>query len=265
MTPFRFPVEVFRNTEKRLIRYSLTVTDDVVKDHLSRCETEAVRRIEPDVHHLQPSTTIYVASLLLGLLPSGSCASHIASHIRSIVYLMHNAFECFPSLANQRRGALVGDRSVNPGSSMVHSTLDKGALRVSRTEESQVGQEQHPASLGEGKGRQDEAEQESKLERGDEIHAAVIVLLDELSNGLSERRLLGSGSWRSGRSRTRCILWWLQGGKQVGPGVCRDVEDGVHAEGQQSQGNLAGVQPHEGHSCRGFMSQRHLPGSWSLT
>lgn len=145
----------------------LAVIDDFVKNSLGglpRCEVEPARMIKLDTDRLQLSTpTGSKASTLLGLLASRQ-ASNIASHLCGLICLAHNALECFPSLANLGRRALVGDRSVNSRSGMRDSTLDEGALRVSRTEEGQVDQEQNPASPGERECRQDEADQKAELE-----------------------------------------------------------------------------------------------------
>jgi hypothetical protein len=194
---------------------------------------------------------------LLRLLASrrtGS-ASNVASYIRGLVGLAHNSLDSIPRRANRGRGTLVGDCGVNPSGGMGDRTLDEGALRVTGSEESQVDEKQNPASLGEGEGRQNEAEEKAQLQGGHKVHTAVVVLLDKLANGLSKRRLLSGRAGRAWGGRATSILRRLQRRQHVSAGVRGYMEDRVHAEGQQSQRNLAGVQPNQRHSCRAYMSR----------
>jgi hypothetical protein len=146
----------------------------------------------------------------------------------------------------------VGDGGVGASSKLANGLLDKRALGVASAEESEVDDQQNPATLREGKSRQHQAEQEQDLESGDNTHAGIVVLLDEAANGLSERVLLAGGLGARGarRGRASAALRGLQGRDQVHAGVGRNVEDRVHAEGQEGQNDLARVQPDESHSYR---------------
>lgn len=186
---------------------------------------------------------------LLGLLVGGSRARDIATNVSRLVDLAHDALEGLPALTNLRGSALVGDRGVGASGELTNSLLDKRALGVAGTEEGQVDDQQNPATLGEGDSGQDEAEEEQDLEGSDNTHASIVVLLDEAANGLGEGVLLAGGLGTGGRGWARGTgSWGLQGGDQVHAGVGRNVEDRVHAEGEESQDELAGVEPDKSHS-----------------
>lgn len=189
---------------------------------------------------------------LLGLLVGSGRASNVAANVGRIVDLAHDTLEGLPTLANLRGSALVGDRGVGASGQLANSLLDERALGVAGTEEGEVDDQQNPATLGEGDRRQDEAEEEQDLKGGNDTHAGIIVLLDEAANGLGEGVLLGGGLGAGGgRGGARGTgSGGLQSRDQVRASVSRNVEDRVDAEGEESENELAGVQPDKSHSYR---------------
>lgn len=76
---------------------------------------------------------------------------------------------------------------------LTHGTLYEAALTVSGTDEDGVDGQKDPASLGEKDGGEENPEPQSELERGDQGHAGIIVLLHETTNGIGQGRCLCSG------------------------------------------------------------------------
>lgn len=143
------------------------------------------------------------------------------------------------------------DGCVSAGSQLTNGLLDKGALGIAGAEERKVDNQQDPASLGESQSGEDQAEKQGDLEGSDNTHASIVVLLDEATNGLGERVLLagGLGVGGAGRGRTSSTLGRrLESGDQVHATVGSDMEDGVDAEGQESEDQLAGVEPDQSHA-----------------
>jgi hypothetical protein len=168
-------------------------------------------------------------------------ASDVAADIREIRGLLNTGLERAPSLARNRWRALVGELGINSGSELSDGTLDEAALGDASTEEDGVDGHQDPRALLEEQSRSEDAEPESDLEDSNECHAAIVVLLDELSNRLRCARRLRLGAL--GRRRR------LKSGEQVGADIGQDVEDGVDGKGENSQGNLAREQPYQCHDC----------------
>ena len=141
------------------------------------------------------------------------------------------------------------NRRVNPSRDVTDSMLNKGTLRVPCAEEGQVDAQENKGSLGERQESDCQAEQKSHFQPGNETHAGIVVLLNEPANGLGQRRLFGRGSGAGGRRRRRAtLLGGLQRRDQVGARVGCNVEDGVDAEREEGQGNLARVKPHQSHT-----------------
>ena len=139
------------------------------------------------LHFTNPSyRTPVLDGALLRLLGRSTVATSIALHVRGIIGLADNALECLPSLADRWRSALVRNKRVDPRGGVSDGVLDKRALGVSSAEKGQVRQQQDPASPGESKGGQDQAEQKRELERSDESHTGIVVSLDELSDAISQ-------------------------------------------------------------------------------
>ena len=127
------------------------------------------------------------------------------------------------------------NRRVHARHNVTNSLLDEGTLGITCAEEGQVDRPEDEVPLRKGEDRESQTNQESHLQSSDETHASIVVLLDESADRLRQRRLLGT--IRAGGRRR------LDGGDQVGTRVSRNVEDGVDAERQKSQGDLARVQP----------------------
>lgn len=147
----------------------------------------------------------------------------------------------------------MGNICVSPGGKVTDSLLNERALGISRTEEGQVRQQEDPASPGEGKSRQHQAEQEHHFERSNKTHAGLVILPGKLSKGLSQRRphsrlLQGGRGSCTRRSGLGGLNAGLEGRDQVRLGISRNVEDRIHGEWQECQRNLAGVKPHQSHS-----------------
>lgn len=144
------------------------------------------------------------------------------------------------------------DGCVGAGSQLTNRLLDKRALGVAGAEERKIDNEQDPASLGESQGGENQTEKQGDLEGGDDTHASIVVLLNEAANRLGERVALGGGLrvGGAGRRRTSTLGCRIDSRNQVHAAVSSDMEDGVHAEGQESEDELAGVKPDESHAYR---------------
>lgn len=132
------------------------------------------------------------------------------------------------------------NRRVHTRHNVTNSLLNEGTLGIPRAEEGQVDRPEEEVPLGEGEDGEGQTDQESHFQSSDETHASVVVLFDEAADRLRQRRLLGTV--RAGGRRG------LDGGDQIGARVGRNVKDGVDAERQEGQGNLARVQPQQGHT-----------------
>lgn len=145
----------------------------------------------------------------------------------------------------------MGESSVDARGEVRHGVLNKAALGVSSTEEGDVDEQEDPAALGESESGQDETEEESDLEGGHQTHAGIVVLLHEFANVVGQRGRLASrrlgGRGRDGGSTVGSLGLGLQGRDEIGPGVGRNVENRIHAEWQERQRDLAGVEPDKGH------------------
>lgn len=152
-----------------------------------------------------------------------------------------------PSLARGGGSSLGSDQRVDASGELSERVLHVAALSVASTQEGSVEDNEDPRSALEEDGRQENAEPEKDLERRDNRHGSIVVLLDESTNLVSEwavnhrsaagRRTLGLG----------LSLGRKEGGNQVGAGVGSNVEHRVDRVGKQSEGVLGGKEPHKGH------------------
>ena len=108
----------------------------------------------------------------------------IPADVGGVSGLADNGLESTPTLLGSGRSALVGKLSVNAGSELVDGLLDKAALGNARTEKDGVDSEKDPRALLEEHCGTENAEPEEDLEKRNKSHGAIIVFLDELSNGL---------------------------------------------------------------------------------
>lgn len=170
-------------------------------------------------------------------------STNIPADVGRIRGLADDVLEGSPTLAGGRGSALVGKLGINTSSQLVDGVLDEAALRNAGTEEDGVDGEQDPGPFLEEKRGANNAEPEGNLEHGDEGHGAIIVLLDELANGLG-----GSGARGLGTSWTGSLRR-LDGGQQVGAHVSRNVEYGVNCKREDCKRDLAREEPNKRHDC----------------
>lgn len=195
---------------------------------------------------------------LLRLLGSGLLAAQVLLDISGINGLSRDALEGLPALTNGGGSVLMRGVGVEASGVLLNGTLNEGALREASTEEGSVDDEENPAALAEGESRADEAEPEEQFEAGNDGHAGVVVFLDELADGVGERRLRGGGLRRRRRAGRRGTGSRLNGGNDVGASVGRNVEDRVDGEREKGERDLAGVQPDQSHGCD-IVSDPKLP------
>lgn len=152
-----------------------------------------------------------------------------------------------PSLARGRGSSLRSDQRVDTGAELGERVLDVTALSVARTEESSVEDNQDPRSALEEDGRQKNAEPEKNLERRDNGHGSIVVLLDESTN-LVSKWAVNHGSAAGRRALGLLLrLGRKESGNQVGASVGSNMEDRVDRVREQSEGVLGSKEPHEGH------------------
>lgn len=141
---------------------------------------------------------------------------------------------------------------VDAGSSLSKGALHELTLGEPGSQEDGIDSQEDPGTLAECKSREKEAEPKENLERSDQHHGGVIVLLDKLADGIGKRRL-GLGSARRRWSAAWCDLGRLNRGNEIGTSVGRNVEDRVDGEREQSERDLSGEQPDQAYyfnSCQ---------------
>lgn len=153
-----------------------------------------------------------------------------------------------PNLSRRWWDTLSSNQSINTGTDALELSTDKCRLRVTRSQESSIDSEQDPGALSKDDGRSQEAAPEEDLEDGNEAHGKIVVLLDELADGVGEGGCLvgwlGAGC---GAGWSVDLGWWLEGWENVLAGVGCDVEYGVDAEWEHGKWVLWGEEPDEGH------------------
>lgn len=170
------------------------------------------------------------------------------SNIGSIVEFSGGTLNGIPDLSGNWWSRLGTNKAVDSGLQLPELSLNEAALSESSTEESSVNGDQDPRSPGEeDRGKEDSGPKED-LKDGDKTHGGIIIFLDEPSNHISvgvwcECRL---GSWRGTSSSG--LLRWLEGWKEIGSGVGRNVENGVDSEWEHGERVLRREEPDEGHS-----------------
>lgn len=128
---------------------------------------------------------------LLGLLWGALGTTNILADVSRVTSLADDTLEGVPALASGRWSALVGKLSVDPSSDIVDSLLDEAALGNTGAEEDSVDNKQDPGTLLEEESRSEDAEPKGNLEKRNEGHRSIIVLLDELANHLRGSRSRG--------------------------------------------------------------------------
>jgi len=175
---------------------------------------------------------------LLGLLWLSTTS--VAVDVGEVGGLLDTALDGLPSLTDSWWHVLSVGNGITTGAELVDGTLDKGALVEASAEEDGVDDDEDPGTLLEENGGTEETEPEDDLEDGDNSHAEVVVVLDEVTNGVAKGRRGRLLAWLGGWLR-------LEGWDQVGTGVSRNVEDRIDGEWQDRKSGLLGEQPDEGH------------------
>lgn len=177
-------------------------------------------------------------------------STQVAADVSRLDALVQETLDGLPALPDRWGHVLPVGLGVDPSSNLANGSLDEGALGVPGAEKDSVGAEKEPGTLPEEESRAKETEPEDNLENGDESHAAVIVVLDEAANGVGKGAvrlgLAAGGSWGWASRSWR----WVEGGKQVGAGVGRDVEDRVDGEWEDGERDLVGDEPDKCHHYR---------------
>jgi len=131
-------------------------------------------------------------SSLLGLLGNTLLLSTtVAVDVSQVSGLLDNTLETTPALSDGRRQVLAVGNSVTASAQLVDGGLHEGALVEASSEEDSVDNKQDPRALLEEKTREEQTEPESDLENSDKGHGRIVVVLNEVANGLGEARRLG--------------------------------------------------------------------------
>lgn len=116
------------------------------------------------------------------------------------------------------------------------------ALGETSSEKGRVERQEDPRAALKQDSRQEDAHPKEDFQTRDDGHGCVVVLLDKGTNPISQwaadalrRSTVDSGRWR------------LEYGDQIGPSVCRNVKDRIHAVWQKRKGILRGEEPDQGH------------------
>lgn len=178
---------------------------------------------------------------LLGLLGDTLLlGASVAVDVSQVSGLLDAILETTPALSDGRREVLTVGNSVTASAELVDGRLHKGALVETGSEEDGVDSDQNPRALLEEESREEQTEPESDLEDSNKGHGRIVVVLNEVANGVGEARRLGLlASSDSGLG--------LDGGQEVGSGVSCDVEDRIDGEGQNGEGDLARPEPDQSH------------------
>ena len=140
------------------------------------------------------------ASSLLGLLGNTLLLStSVTVDVSQVSALLDTTLDSTPALSDGRRQVLAVGNSVTASAQLVDGRLHEGALVEAGSEEDGVDSNQDPRALLEKESRDAQTEPESNLEDSDKGHGRIVVVLNEVTNGVSEARRLGllasSDSW----------------------------------------------------------------------
>ena len=164
---------------------------DRIASYVITCHTSDLRHLLHAASRRQ-AIVARLSKRLLGLLGgSAGLVADVLADVGRISSLANDVLEGSPALTSSRGSALVGELGINAGSDLVDSVLDEAALSVAGAEEDSVDSEQNPRALLEDESRSNNTEPKGDLEESDQSHASIVVLLDELANGLGESRGLG--------------------------------------------------------------------------
>ena len=158
---------------------------------------------------------------------------------------MSTVLDHVPHLPGHGRRTLSANERVHACAELGEGVLDVAALGVASAEESGVEDNQDPRAALEEDGGKEDADPEEYLQRGDDRHGRIVVLLDKDTNPIGPGVVgLGLGSVACGGD----------GRDQVGASVGGDVENRVHRVGEESHGVLRRKEPYKGEDCRARVS-----------
>ncbi len=174
--------------------------------------------------------------------------SKVLRDISNIMELTTSTLNTIPDLSSDRWKTLTTNQSITTGTESLELSTDESRLGIAGTEESSVESQKDPRALGEDSSGEEEAAPEEDLQDSNESHGEIVVLLDELADGLREWGLRvgwlggwGGAGWLGGGG------WWCDRWENVLARVGCDVEDGVDAEWEHGQWVLWREEPDEGH------------------
>lgn len=127
---------------------------------------------------------MWVQGNLLRFLGRTLSTTDITVDVSGVGRLPEDVLDSSPTLSNGRRSALVGELGINARRELGNGTLDKAALSIAGAEEDGVDNEKDPGALLEEEGGANNTEPQGDLEDGNKCHGAIVVLLDELANGV---------------------------------------------------------------------------------
>jgi hypothetical protein len=131
-------------------------------------------------------------SNLLGLLGDTLLLSTgVAVDVSQISGLLDTALETTPGLSDGRREVLTSGNGVTTSAELVDGRLHKGALVEASSKEDGVDSDQDPRALLEEEGREAQTEPQSDLEDSDKSHGRIVVVLNEVANGVGKAGRLG--------------------------------------------------------------------------
>lgn len=172
--------------------------------------------------------------------------THVSVNVGGITELASAVLDIVPNAAGGGRGTLSADKRVDAGRKLAERRLDVAALGVAGAEESSVNNKQDPGAALEQDSGENNAEPERDFEGRDDRHGRIVVLLDKGPNAFGQRAV----GLSAGRRPVSGCGSRHDGGKQVGASVRGDVEDGVDAVREESEGVLGGKEPNQSHHYR---------------
>ena len=154
------------------------------------------------------------------LLLDGLAGAEYLADVADLTEALDERLGDGPGVAGALGDAGVGGKGVAAELDSLHGVADEDTLSIAGAQEDGVDDEQHPR-VPHHETPQEDARPQEQLEVGDQVHAGVVVLLDEARDGLGDCRLRRAWSRRH------------DGRDQVRAQVRQEVERAVHGERQQ--------------------------------
>jgi len=176
---------------------------------------------------------------LLGLL----------SEVGLVTNSSDDTLECTPSISDTGWDPLIGKETIEESLHVGNSGSHELGLGVADADENGVDNQENPA-VRENQGSEEDASPESEFEAGDQVHASVIVLLDEAANSLGQWWLWAlaerSVGWDSSSGGGSSWWWWHKSWEEVGAEVGEEVESRVDGVWEESVEDGLGEEPDKG-------------------